>query len=611
MAGVSVKMGVTGVATFKRDIGDAESAVKALNAALKLNESQLKLNGNQETYMSNKVKILKDRIAAQTKVVQEAEKALKAMKDKGVSPTSKEFQTMQTKVYQATTKLTDMKTELKDVETNGGGAATGLGETKEALQSLNKAKAWDNVAEGIGKVTKTLEQGARAALNFGKRIMSSLKGSAGWADDLQTMSDAFDIPVDKLQRMEKVSYRIETDTETILRAQQRMAKAASGDGAEDIMELFGINAAGKDPDELFWQLGESILHMGDAFKQEDAAQKVFGKSWRELVPLFKLGREGYEKLLAEQTVLTDEQIKNLTDADDKIMQFEQQIAQMKNQFWSENADKITGLLEWLTQHDEEVYNALKVIAAGFGLLKIAEFAAHMGELLTGFRELKALGTGKEAAEAVASGPPAATGTATGSGFWDSLLGIAGIYEIGKGFMWAANQRLYHREQVRGTDEYLTTQSNGVEQMLADWILAERAMSEALMNIDTTEQEAQELQTRLEQARTALESAEGGWDAIQAYSDWRQERSLGNMDWEMPENIDKMTRTVEESFSGQAQSNSEMTAAANDLKGLPAAVSAAVRSGMSGVTIIINESAVSAIGRKVGSSMARGVHALLN
>lgn len=80
---------------------------------------------------------------------------------------------------------------------------------------------------------------------------------------------------------------------------------------------------------------------------------------------------------------------------------------------------------------------------------------------------------------------------------------------------------------------------------------------------------------------------------------------------MPENIDKMTRTVQESFSGQAQSNSEMTAAANDLKGLPAAVATAVRSGMSGVTIIINDSAVSAIGRKVGSSMARGVHALLN
>ena len=51
MAGVNVKMGVTGVSDFKRNMGDAQSAVKALNEALKANESQLKLNGDQELYL--------------------------------------------------------------------------------------------------------------------------------------------------------------------------------------------------------------------------------------------------------------------------------------------------------------------------------------------------------------------------------------------------------------------------------------------------------------------------------------------------------------------------------------------------------------------------------
>lgn len=608
MAGVSVKMGVTGVSTFKRSIGDAESAVKALDAALKLNESQMKLNGNQETYLSNKTKILKDRIAAQTKVVQEAEKALKAMKDKGVSPTSKEFQNMQTKVYNAATKLTNMKTELKNVETNSGKAATGLNKTNESLKSLNKAKAWDNVSEGIGKVTKTLEQGARAAINFGNRLMGAVKDSTGWADDLLTLSMQTDIDVETLQKMQHLAEIVDTDVDAIINAKKRMTKAAAGEGAKDIQEMFGIEVTGKNPDDLFWDLGEAILGMGDAFDKESAAQKVFGRNWNELLPLFKMGRTEYEKMLSEQAYLTEEQVQNLGNADDKIKEFEQQIAQLKNEFWSENADKITGLLQWLIDKKDRVYSALKVIGAGFGLLKLGEFALHLGKAINGFKELGLI-KGAEAAAGSAAGAGTA-GTATGLGM-SGLLGIGGSVAIVKGFQWAANQRLYHRDQVRGTDEYLAAQSNGVEQMLADWILAERAMSEALMNIDTTEQEAQELQTRLEQTRAALESAEGGWDAIQAYKDWRQERSLGDMDWEMPENIDKMTRTVEESFSGQAQSNSEMTAAANDLKGLPAAVSAAVRSGMSGVTIIINDSAVSAIGRKVGSSMARGVQALLN
>lgn len=607
MAGVSVKMGVTGVATFKRNIGDAEAKIKALNAALKLNESQLKLTGNQETYMSNKVKILKDRIDAQIQVVREAEKALKAMKDKGVNPASKEFQDMQTKVYQAATKLTNMKTELKNVETNSGKAATGLNKTNESLKSLNKAKAWDNVSEGIGKVTKTLEQGARAAINFGNRLMGAMKDSTGWADDLLTLSEQTDIDVETLQKMQHLAEIVDTDVDAIIAAKKRMSKAAAGDGAKDIQELFGIDVAGKNPDDLFWDIGEALMGMGEAFDKESAAQKVFGRNWNELLPLFKLGRTEYEKMLGEQSYLTEEQVQNLGDADDKIKQFEQQIADMKNAFWSENADKITDLLQWLIDKKDRVYSALKVIGAGFGLLKLGEFALHLGKAINGFKELGLI-KGAEAAAGSAAGAGTA-GTATGLGM-SGLLGIGGSVAIAKGFQWAANQRLYHRDQVRGTEEYLAAQSTGTEQLLADWIRANQEFN----NLDYMEDSAEAFQAasdKITETYNKLTEAEGGWDAIQAYSDWRQERSLGNMDWEMPENIDKMTRTVEESFSGQAQSNSEMTAAANDLKGLPAAVSAAVRSGMSGVTIIINDSAVSAIGRKVGSSMARGVQALLN
>ena len=54
MAGVNVKMGVNGVAEFKKGMKDAQESVKALNEALKLNESQMKLNGESELYMQNK-----------------------------------------------------------------------------------------------------------------------------------------------------------------------------------------------------------------------------------------------------------------------------------------------------------------------------------------------------------------------------------------------------------------------------------------------------------------------------------------------------------------------------------------------------------------------------
>lgn len=601
MAGVSVKMGVTGVATFKRNIGDAEAKIKALNAALKLNESQLKLTGNQETYMSNKVKILKDRINAQIQVVREAEKALKAMKDKGVNPASKEFQDMQTKVYQAATKLTNMKTELKNVETNSGKAATGLNKTNESLKSLNKAKAWDNVADGIGKVTKTLEQGARAAINFGNKIMGSVKESTGWADELLTLSAQTDIDVETLQKMEHLAEIVDTEVDAIITAKKRMSKAAAGDGAKDIKELFGIDVAGKDPEDLFWDLGEALLGMGEAFDKEAAAQKVFGRNWNELLPLFKLGRTEYEKMLNEQTYLTEEQVQNLGNADDKIKQFEQQIAQMKNEFWSENADKITELLQWLMDNKDGVYNALAVIAAGFGLLKIGVFAANMGKVLNGFKELGLLGGGTAAANGVGT-------TAAASGTFWSNVGTLATHAIGAMMLYPTVDKLL-REGVDLSNpfsagkSYEDTQKKVLDIMSPGMgYLYEKAMNPGKAEPITFGQSYRFGANLDEEAIFHRDRRSGTEFQSGEVIDGRVANAMDRMNTLIGE-TNQTNRTIAQ--------NSLTPADINAFTGLPAQISAAVRSGMSGVTIIINDSAVSAIGRKVGSSMARGVQALLN
>ena len=57
MAGVSVKMGVD-ASQFKQGIDQARSAVKTLDAELKLNEKQLKATGDAETYAANKSRLL-------------------------------------------------------------------------------------------------------------------------------------------------------------------------------------------------------------------------------------------------------------------------------------------------------------------------------------------------------------------------------------------------------------------------------------------------------------------------------------------------------------------------------------------------------------------------
>ena len=55
---VNVKMGVTGVSEFKRNMTEAKNSIKTLDSALELNEKQLTATGNAEEYMKNKMELL-------------------------------------------------------------------------------------------------------------------------------------------------------------------------------------------------------------------------------------------------------------------------------------------------------------------------------------------------------------------------------------------------------------------------------------------------------------------------------------------------------------------------------------------------------------------------
>lgn len=607
MAGTSVKLGVE-YSQFKQGMNEAQASVKTLSAALKANESQLKLTGDQEVYLKNKAQLLNQQIEAQKSVVANAMKALQEMENKGVKPTDSSYQKLKTSVYNATDQLNKMQTELKDVETGADNAGKEAGEMNTELQNIGKNVAWGNVAEGLDSITRKLESGARAAVNFGKKVLSSAKDSTQWADELQTTVKQYSdmgLTSDSLQRMQKVEDFIDAPVEAILNAKARMQKAtATTGGVKAFEEILGINLNGKNTDDLFWETGEAILGMGEAFDKEKAAQDIFGRSWRELMPLFMTGRDEYEKMLAEQNVLTEDQVQSLAEADDALKKAEQQIADLKNQFWAENADKITGLMQWFVDNKEPVVTALTAIGGAFGLLKLGSLAANLMKIISGFKTLGVIPGGEDTA---ATGGSIFARAKSAVGL-EGLAGVGGLATIALAFKWAQNQRTNNAAEVRGTDENLAAQSAGAEALLADYIRAQQAM--ANVDWDAAEEVYRAAQETVTKSYDKLMAAEGGEAALKAYSDWRQERSLGNMDWEMPEYLSRMTQTLEDSFAGQQQSNSEVTAALGNLEGLPAAMSAAVQAGMSNVTIVISENAVGAIGRKVSGSLGRSLAGLV-
>ena len=604
-SGVNVKMGVTGVAQFKADINTAKQSLKTLDEQLTLTEKEYKATGDAEAYMQRKTEQLQAKLETQQRICNDAEKALEQMRSNGVDMSSKAFQEMLRTLTKAKGEMIDTQAELQNIGSSANEARDGAEKMNSELKNIGAGVSWDNVTKGLGDIISKLENGARAAINFGKKVADSAMGSTGWADDILHLAQVYGTDAETIQKMMNVSEFIETDLETIMNAQSRLAK-----NKDSLPELLGFSADGMTVEQAFWKAGEAIQGMTDEFQKEEAAQKVFGRGWKELIPLFSEGQEEYNRQLAETDVLTNAQVEALGKADDSFKQIQQQVELMKNQFWAENADKITELLQWIIDNKEGVVAAIGAIGVAFGGLKLAEMALNVAKVVDGFKNLGVLkGAGEATGAAGASGATSTVGALGATG----LGGLAGLGLIGASAAWAVDRRINHADLVRGTDENLAVRAQGVNDLLRDYILAQRA-AESDDILEKSEDEVEAIFNKVQETYDALIGAEGGQDALNAYSDWRQENALGYMDWELPEAIDKMNQAADELTGGsdkQKQSSSEMSTAANTLKGMPAEVYDAILKGFSNVKIYIDgQQAGSALTPYVNSSMA-GILMTLN
>ena len=487
--GVNVKMGVSGVAQFKQGMKESQAAVKNLDQQLKLNEQQLKTTGDAELYLQNKTKLLQEQIEKQSQIVQQSEKALAAMRKNGVAETSAAFQNMQAQMYKATTDLWNMRAQLDGVGQAGDDAASGVDEMNNQLKHIGQGVSFQNVTDGLGKITDGMETAAKKALDLGKKIVNATIDAGSWADDLATRAAYYEMTPEQLQRAQKTARLIDTNVEAIVGAQRKLKKGI-GSADKGVMgafaELFGD---GYDPrqkgwESAFWDAGEAIMKFSDAEEKEVYAQRLFGRSWSELIPLFTEGREQYEKMNASWNVVSDDNLKKLTDFDDQYQKMISEFETLKMTLLSSFAEGLTPAFEaltnlmgkfneylsspegqemldklgesvktlfdelsnvepeevmgtlrdllngvtegfkWLIDNKDSVFTALKVIAGGFALLKITELAANIGKTVGALKNLMPSGAPATTPETQTVLPSAGTGKTGGTdmkGWFSNLM----------------------------------------------------------------------------------------------------------------------------------------------------------------------------------------------
>ena len=406
---VNVKLGVD-LGDFNSGIKSAKEQIKTFDAALKLAEASLKATGDAESSMTTKTEALKGKLEAQKKIVDQYTEAMRKMRESGVDQTSASYQKMQRELLNAQAAMMTTKSDINELNTSQKGASKSADELATNVGKIGKNVSLQTVADGVSKLTNSLERGARAAIRIGRNIARSAMDSTGYADDLQTRATQYNIDVETLQRMENVAAYIDTDVDAIISARDRMSK-----NRESLAELLGISSDGKTVDDVFWEAGEKLKNMGDGFEQAEVAQKIFGRSWREMLPLFTAGREEYESMMENQNVLTEEQVAALAAADDAFKSVQQEIELLKNQFWADNAGTIVDLLKWIVDNKDSVVAALTAIATGFGLLKVGEFALNLTKIVNGLKDLGIISGGAAAAKTAAAASAAGGSSAAAAG----------------------------------------------------------------------------------------------------------------------------------------------------------------------------------------------------
>ena len=354
MADIGVKMGVSGIAQFKQSMNQAQQSVKTLDAALKLNEKQLQATGDKETYMQQKSKLLQQQIAAQNKVIKEGQQALAAMQKQGVDPASQSFQKMQQQVINAQSALLDMHGDLDSVGQTAEETASKTDKLTESLNGINKKVSFDAVLNGIGKITDGMEAAARKVAALARDVWDTMATAAAWADNENTLAAMYGIDVETLQRMQGASRTIDTSVEAIIKSRQKLKQNMASDSKE-IAEAFtqlGVSVgyvAGKhneiqtfrDWEDVFWDVGTALLNYNDEVERDVIAQKIFGRSWMELMPLFQAGREEYQKTMDDQSIVTQQNVDKLNALDDALQKLDQDYQATKNTILSQLAPAFT------------------------------------------------------------------------------------------------------------------------------------------------------------------------------------------------------------------------------------------------------------------------------
>lgn len=407
---IKTTLKLEGEQQFRSAMKGAADSIKVLNSEQKLAQAQFEATGNKQQFLADKADILRRKIEEQQKAVKAAQEAVQKLKDKGVEPTNKSMQEWTRKLNDSQAYLTRLEGQLYNTE--HGLDDQGKAFSDAAIEAENYSKQLENIGTGfnlenmissLGALEQKLSSALSAVGRLAQGVYDAEVRASQWADDLLTQALMYNMDTETLQAWRYAAQFIDTDVETIISAQDRLMKNMTSESEDTqlMFNRFGVvtrntDKSLRDVNATFWDTIDALGKVEDAHgkaltqaERDAAAQALFGKSYRELIPLINASSKGWEEAVQmgrEVAVVDDKRVQTLGEFNDKYNDLMARWETLKN-------NVLAGLSEPLTQ-----------------------FAAATSEAVTKFNQFLESAEGQEALSQLSAALSELVGTVTDIGF---------------------------------------------------------------------------------------------------------------------------------------------------------------------------------------------------
>ena len=381
-----------------------DSQLRSTNTALKDVEKLLKFDPKNTELLEQKQKLLDQAIEATKSRLE----TLKGAFSENMDPS--EVDALNREIIATEQSLADYESQANDAAGATGNMAEASDEAAEATEGANEG--WSISNQVLADLAKEgLDKACEAAKKLAGYLKDSAVESAGYADDILTLSTQFGMSTDSLQEFQYMAGLTDTDLSTITGSMSKLTKsmgemAKSGE-ASDAMKQLGVNiydANGqlKAADEVFLEVIDRLGMMESGTQRDALAMEIFGKSAQELNPLIETGRAGIEAYAQEAhdmgAVLDQDALGSLGEMDDSFVRLEQAGIALKNTIGVMLAPAITAvttaitnLSQWFQNLDPNVQQTILtitglVVAIGPAIaivLKVIETVKALKTLIAG------------------------------------------------------------------------------------------------------------------------------------------------------------------------------------------------------------------------------------